>query len=191
MSDVKPEKRQKSSKRSLLVWSAATLLGAVLVHVLLVYSVPYLVMGHLQLQTKLEANEMHHFPQPTSDSRSVVRPSPDLLYSACPFDLSAGPLRVTARVPEGYFSLAAFADNTDNFFVLSPLRQQQAGASLGDNVVLVLLREGQDYAPREGEQVLQSPSTQGLVLLRYLVEEPSRLSELSALQHEASCSTLH
>ncbi|MFM7141423.1 MAG: DUF1254 domain-containing protein, partial [Alphaproteobacteria bacterium] len=35
-------------------------------------------------------------PPTTSDSRTIVRPSPDLLYVACVYDLSKGPVLVRA-----------------------------------------------------------------------------------------------
>ena len=46
-----------------------------------------------------------------------MRPSPDLAYSACVYDLSAGPIRVTAAAWDDYMSVSAFAANSDNFFV--------------------------------------------------------------------------
>ena len=36
-------------------------------------------------------------PPLTAQSRGIVLPSPDLLYSVCVFDVSQGPVRVTAN----------------------------------------------------------------------------------------------
>jgi uncharacterized membrane protein len=46
-----------------------------------------------------------------------TRPNPDILYSGCSFDLSAGPILVEMPAHEEYGSIALHADNTDNFAV--------------------------------------------------------------------------
>ena len=53
-------------------------------------------------------------------ARRVVMPSPDLLYATCRMDLSQGPLRIQAdpKTPR-YWSIALYASNSDNFFVLN------------------------------------------------------------------------
>ncbi len=63
-------------------------------------------------------NVVHHVARADEHSRVVVRPSPDLLYSICPFDLSKGDLRVQAEVPPGtYWSVSVFDADTNNIFV--------------------------------------------------------------------------
>ena len=88
---------------------------AALLHLILVWAMPYLVLLLLGLTSDHQPNTIFFNPPVDADSREVVRPSPDLLYSGCPFDLSAGPLRVTAVMPDTYYSISAFGDNTDNF----------------------------------------------------------------------------
>ena len=78
--------------RHLRLWLAATLATALLVHFGTLYALPRLVMRRA-LKTMGEANSMHFGTRPTAASRVVVRPSPDILYASCPFDLSSGPLR--------------------------------------------------------------------------------------------------
>ena len=114
-------------------------------------------------------------------SREVVRPSPDLLYSACPFDLSRGPLRITAAVPDSYFSISAFADNTDNFFVIND-RQIKAA-----RVELTLARQGSDYRGGAGERVVRSPSDEGILLVRTLIKDRRDFKKLQQVQHQADC----
>ena len=62
-----------------------------------------------------------YFPAPvTASSRDIVLPSPDLLYSVCVFDVSQGPVRVTANPQlKSYWSVALYAANSDNFFVIN------------------------------------------------------------------------
>ena len=80
--------------------------------------------------------------RPDENSRGVVRPSPDLLYSACPFDLSKGPLKITAHVPHStYWSVSGFDAATNNFFV----RDDQQIA--GDSIEIIALRPGMALPP--------------------------------------------
>src|SRR5262245_52948717 len=82
-----------------------------------------------------EPNSMHFGSRPTAASRLVVRPSPDILYASCPFDLSSGPLRVTASVPHTtYCSVSAFDAATNNFFVRNDREVT------GDSIELLLVR---------------------------------------------------
>ena len=59
----------------------------------------------------------------TSASRAIVKPSPDLAYASCVYDLSDGPIVVEVPPTEGggYVSVSVFAANTDNFAVVDSL----------------------------------------------------------------------
>ena len=80
-------------------WFVLTLAVAVSVHVVTVRLLPYAVM-HVVLEKVGPMDTIRHGKRPDETSRAVVRPSPDLLYSTCPYDLAEGPLRVTAPVPQ-------------------------------------------------------------------------------------------
>jgi uncharacterized membrane protein len=164
-----------------LPYIAAALVASVAVHLWTVMAVPYVVMLILKYDTDAEANRVYHGPLVTAETRDVVRPSPDLLYSACPFDLSQTPLRVTARVPDSYFSISAFADDTDNFFVLNDLQIDT------EQVTIVLVTENQDYTPKPAERVVIAPSTEGVVLFRILIEDRNELDPVLAIQRQADC----
>ena len=87
-------------------------------------------------------NTIHFGNRPDETSRGVVRPSPDFLYSVCPFDLSKGPLQITARVPHStYWSVSGFDAATNNFFV----RDDQQIA--GDSIEIIALRPGMTLPP--------------------------------------------
>src|SRR5262245_60261657 len=70
--------------------SATTLEIELLVHSDKLYALPRLARRRA-LSRMGESNSMHFASPPTAASRMVVRPSPDLLYASCPFDLSSGP----------------------------------------------------------------------------------------------------
>jgi len=124
-------------------------------------------------------------PPTTAESRTIVRPSPDLLYVACVYDLASGPVLVKAPHSPTYLSLSAFADNTDNFFAMNDRGPEGAGG-----LALLLLPPGTpdpqpDVAP--GARRVASPSRRGIVLARLRIDRPGQLAELLALQAQVGC----
>jgi uncharacterized membrane protein len=133
-----------------------------------------------------QPNTMHFGRRPDEDSRGVVRPSPDLLYASCPFDLSQGPLRLTAHVAHTtYWSVARFDAATNNFFVRD---DQQVK---GDVIDLIVVRPGMMPPPPAPEQtVVYAPTDKGLFLTRILISDEKDLTGLDAVRHQASCETV-
>jgi uncharacterized membrane protein len=150
---------------------AATLAIAALTHLVAVWAVPRVIMARTiaALDTLGAHNRPLHPPRPTDRSRGVVMPSPDLLYTACSFDLGAGPLRVSAPIPATYWSVALFADNTDNFFVLD---DRAAGTP---SVDILLIGPGEHVEAAAGERLVRAPSRRGIVLFRTLISRDDDL----------------
>jgi uncharacterized membrane protein len=143
---------------------------AILVHVLAVWAAPRLIMQVLMHGPMAQAMNMQNqaaFPPPvTAASRTVVMPSPDMLYSVCVFDVTAGPVRVTANpaLPT-YWSIALYASNSDNFFVVN---DRKAGVKPVD---LWLVSEGANADAKPvpaGAQVVVTPTKTGFLLMRVL-----------------------
>lgn len=172
--------------RDLGSWLAATLAIALLVHFGTLYALPRLVMRRA-LRVMGEPNAMHFGTRPTAASRVVVRPSPDILYASCPFDLSSGPLRVTASVPHStYWSVSAFDAATNNFFVRNDREVT------GDSLELLLLQRGQTLPLSDNalqRVIVFAPSKRGLLLFRTVIDDNQHLSALEALQRHDRCAT--
>lgn len=150
--------------------SLTLLATAVVVHLLAVWAAPYLIMGVLMqgpLARTMNMQNQAAFPPPvTAKVRTVVMPSPDLLYSVCVYDLSGGPVRISANPGlSSYWSIALYAANSDNFFVINDRK------AAGKPVTLWLVSEqGTSVANgvAAGSQVVVSPSTKGFLLMRVL-----------------------
>ena len=130
-------------------------------------------------------NAVTHAPPVTETNRGVVRPSPDILYSICPFDLSTGPLLVQAQWPQdgSYASISLYDARTNNIFTLS---DRDRAASQGRSAAIWLDRPGSMAEP-DGATPVRSPSDTGLVLYRRIVEDPSRLAEADAGRRSFLC----
>jgi uncharacterized membrane protein len=163
--------KQWSEHQRLWFYRGLTLVTTVvLVHLAAVWAAPRLIMQILMHGPMAQTMNMQNqaaFPPPVSAaSRSVVLPSPDLLYSVCVFDVSSGPVRVQANPGlKSYWSIALYAANSDNFFVVN---DQQARDKPVD---LWLVSEGanaQGHTVAPGSTVVVSPSKQGFLLMRVL-----------------------
>lgn len=171
-----------------LRWIVLTLALAVVFHLLTVTLFPRVIMA-LAIQRILnrsgsEVNTLVHSTRVTVDSRHVVKPSPDLLYSICVYDVGEKPLRITAPVPDTYWSISFYQTNTNNFYVIN---DRQAKSNPVD-IVLV----GPDMAvPRvENAQVVVAPTDKGVFLLRSLIKDEDKLGDLIKIQKLATCRPL-
>lgn len=142
---------------------------ALLTHLLVLWALPYGILAALLAAAPAESRGPGavYFPPMTDHTqRRVVLPSPDLLYATCAFDVRRQPLRIQAdpRLP-GYWSIALYAANSDNFFVLND--RQAAGAPV--DLVLVAPGAPAPAALPAGARVVTAGSGRGLLLMRVLV----------------------
>jgi uncharacterized membrane protein len=128
-------------------------------------------------------NRMLHAPLPGPGRRTVVRPSPDLAYSSCPFDLSKGPLLIhVAAVPAPYWSLSVFDHRTDVAFVRNN-RDSGSGP-----IRLVLARPGE--AVPAGVEAVRLPGDRGVALVRILMEDRGGFGLIDAARRPSFCRPL-
>jgi uncharacterized membrane protein len=129
---------------------------------------------------KAGVNRFNHGPMATDRSRVIVRPSPDLAYSSCPFDLSAGPVSIEiAPVPAPYWSLSIFDGRTDVAFV------RNNRDTSGKPIRIALVREGQK-AP-EGVETVRLATDRGVALVRILVKARDRFPAIDAARRASRC----
>lgn len=166
-----------------LVFAAAAVVG----HVGLVLAVPGTLMDVVIKRASQDGKSFNTFefgPRTTKDSRRVVRPSPDLAYSTCAYDLSDGPILVSAAPTpgNGYVSISVFADNTDNIAVFDTSQQPQG-------IRFVLARDGQ-AVPTGQMAVVRSPSDKGLILDRRLAPNAEMFAIADKARRADSCAPL-
>jgi uncharacterized membrane protein len=170
-----------------IFWLAFVGMVAVGVHLVTVAAVPSLIMSRVMAAIGGEGSGRILFSdRPDETARRVVRPSPDLLYSICVYDVSKNPLRITTGAPTGtYWSVSFFADNTDNFFVFNDTKAQ------GKSGTILLIGRGQQLPAQEGAaMVVSAPSPRGLVLFRTLISDEARLPEIDRQRREARCEVI-
>ncbi len=157
---------------------------AAAVHALAVWAVPRVIMNRVLAGTGAAGGGVFLPPMTDATQRRIVMPSPDLLYAACAFDLGAAPPRIRAdpKAP-GYWSIALYASNFDNFFVLND--RQAVGRAVD---LLLVGPAAYPAAPAvpDGATRVTSSSARGLLLMRVLVADYATQRE----QVEAARATL-
>lgn len=173
----------KPALRYLLAFVAAAGIG----HVGTIFVAPNAVM-HLAM-TKLSedgklVNAFRFSDRTTSASRWVVRPSPDLAYASCVYDLSNGPILVDvpATPGGGYVSVSVFAGNTDNVAVMDSIRSPKG-------IRFVLQKERKLVHPSD-VPVIYTPTTRGIILDRRLAPTQAAFEVADKARRLDTCAPL-
>ena len=116
---------------------------------------------NIEKNQNIKDNEIKHFDIPSDQSRNVVMPNPDFLYSTIFYDLSEKNLNINANMPDStYWSISFYKPNTINWFV----KNDQEFVT--NNLDLTLT-----FNDSESENVIKSPVKKGFMIIRILVEK--------------------
>ena len=127
-----------------------------------------------------EWNAMAFAPLATDQSRMIVRPSPDLAYASCPFDVSKGPVVIDALpVAAPYWSLSVFDDQTNVAFVRN--NRQSAGRP----IKVAIVKPG--VAAPAGYEPVAVTGDRGIALIRILVPDRAQFAPLDQARRLSNC----
>ena len=152
---------------------AAFLTLAIAAHAATVWALPRIVMKTAMSRLETTAggpNRPLRAPPVDETSRRIVRPAPDLIYTACVIDSGDGPVTVTAAAWDGYTSVSLFSGNTDNVAVFN-------GPWPDDGAVT--------FEVGEGDMAL--PGDRGIVLIRRIAGTVSMQDAALAAQQSDDC----
>jgi uncharacterized membrane protein len=145
---------------------------------------PYVLMSKAmeRIGSRAPVNNFGFGALATADNQPIVRPSPDLVYSTCVFDVSGSPVRINVPpVPGTYWSVSIFDARTDVAKVVS-LRD------VGDQPVRLVLHH-KDSQPKmvPGYAPVALEHDKGIALIRILLNDPARYAEIDAIRRESTC----
>lgn len=167
-------------RRWLLPLLAGIVVALVAYQATLIATPRFLMAAAIKRVGRTGTNRMFTAPLPTDKARAVVRPSPDLAYSSCPFDLSNGPVAVhVPPIPSAYWSLSVFDARTDVAFVRN---NRETG---GKGIDIVLANRRQPTMP--GAPVVLVDGSRGIALVRVLVENRAAFAPIDAARRGATC----
>lgn len=169
-------------------WGLPLLLGLILAGVgynVMLVEFPRLLMGFAtgRISKAGGYNTMFASPMATDKARAIVRPSPDLAYSSCPFDVSNGPVLVDVEpVPAAYWSLSVFDARTDVAFVRNNIEAD------GRPIRVAIALAGQPVP--DGMQAVRVADSSGIALVRILVQDRAQFPAIDAARRKSSCKPL-
>jgi uncharacterized membrane protein len=130
-------------------------------------------------------NTLVHGRPVTPESRNVVRPSPDLVYSICVYDLDGGPVDIEMTRFDAYHSLSLYDARTNNYFTLNDTQYD------GDaKAVRIAARAGDGRSgggDASGRETVVSPTRQGVALIRRLAAPELLLERALEIRQRDSC----
>lgn len=146
------------------------------------FAMPHVIMGIAidRMAERAGENKFYHAPLTTPENQTIVRPSPDLAYSACAYDLSRGPVRIEVQpLPGRYSSLSIFDARTDVIFVRNDA--QARGQAYGITLALP------HHSVGAGADVVRTDYSRGIALVRLLLKEPGEAAEVEAARAKSTC----
>ena len=164
-------------------------LGGV-VHIVSIFALPRLAQNDAftRLSRLGERNQVVQIPDPTPFAAVLPRMDPSTVLAACVYDLTRGPLQL--RVPATP-DLTSVAFYTQQGRVFSALNDRAANRRAIELQLMTSLQRAS--LPRDEEitaadrLIVESPSLQGVVLIRAFVREAGARADIRALLANASC----
>ncbi len=177
--------KQRNRVKGFLLWTFFTVALAAVLHFVIVWQIPsYMTkktVGAILARKKTtEFNRLFNNDLSYAKTDVVVMSNADMRNSIAFYDVSEKPLKIHCVVPktDNYWSISLYAWNTDNFFIRN---DQNAKAREFD---LILVKSGSNYQAQTGEEVVESPTNRGVILIRYIVANRADKEELARIAAE-------
>lgn len=163
------------------LYIALGLVLAGLIHVIAVLTLPLLAPrdAHARLAALGPANTMIQIPAGTPGRQVMPMMAPDVRYAVCRFDLSNGPVRLRALIPNDLWLIGFYTPLGENFYAV-------IGADMKrPEVDLIIAGKDQTVAEVgvdsteafDNVVVVSSPVEKGIALIRAPLAGPSRSLE--------------
>lgn len=179
--------------RRRIFWGVATVLLATVAHLSVVLFAPMVDIGRRMAAFEAAApiNSLRKLPAVGPGPSILVEASPDISYAFCRFDVSAEPLKVSAPIPDSYWSVSIYSDTGENLYTIND-------AQTGVRRLELVIADGSKEVPEGGaivdvaedSIVYPSPVRRGLVVLRGYVPDRSQRKIIDSTIASATCAPL-
>jgi uncharacterized membrane protein len=175
-----------------LLWLlAGALLGGV-VHLVAVLILPRTATqdAYTRLSPIATVNAVVPVPQPAPQNETMPYMDPAFAAAVCRYDLSNGPLKLTAPISAAYTSVSFYTRSGVAYYAIND-------RAAGRKVIELELMTGEQRANLPEEEdvtaadrlIVESPTPTGLIMLRALAPEPGLLPMAREALAKASCRT--
>ncbi len=173
------------------LWSLCALMLAGVIHLSLVLALPLLAADELwQKMGLFGPNGRFNTLTPAQAEALPLRFSdPMMVYAVCRFDLSAGPVRISAVLDSRYWSLAIYSRSGDNVYSIN--NRTAGGASLDITLTSPTLQavsqELFDSLEDDRRLAIEPADPLGFAILRSFVAAPSLRRSIENNMRGALC----
>jgi uncharacterized membrane protein len=167
---------------------AAALAGGI-VHICATFATPLMGSGNAfkKLSDTLPLNTMVVLPPSAPGRQAVPFTPPDALYAMCRYELTGGPVNVTAVVADTGWVLSLHTPQGDNFYVMPRQLLRR------DQVSFLVVPAGYGEPGRTPKVVnptdtqVASPTSEGLIVVRAPLKGVAWQAETEAALRRSSC----
>jgi uncharacterized membrane protein len=171
--------------RRFLFIALAALILAGIIHISTVFLVPLYASKDAweQMRQFGRDGQFHALPVPEAGAEPLAALDPRMIYSVCRFSLAQGPVRITASLPDDFWSVAIFDRRGRNVYSLNDRSAERSKLDMAIVTPVQMAQLRQDPpASLETAIVVELPIENGFALLRVFVADESLLtSSISAL----------
>ena len=173
-----------------LLWLLSGALLGGIVHLVAVLILPRTATqdAYSRLSPITPINAIAAVPQPTPQNELMPYMDPAFATAVCRYDLSTGPLKLTAPVSPAYTSVSFYTRQGVAYYAIN---DRAAGRRL---IELELMTADQRSNLPEDEEVtaadrliVESPTTTGLIVLRALAPEPGLMTAARNVLANSRC----
>lgn len=177
--------------RRLLVAIAGGLLLAGVIHIVVIFLVPYFATHDAWSEVKRFGpdGQFHVLPLGGSGPDTLPGLDPRVLHAVCRFSIAEAPIRIQATLPNDFWSIAIFDRRGRNIYSLNDRSAERTELDLAV-LTPVQMAQMREDPPASLEQavVIELPVEVGFAVLRVLVADDSMLPSAMAALQGANCS---
>ena len=173
-----------------LLWLLAGALLGGIVHLVAVLILPRTATqdAYSRLTPISPVNTIAPVPQPTPQKEVMPFMDPAFASAVCRYDLSDGPIKLTAPVSPAYTSVSFYTRRGVAYYAINDRSagRRQIELQLMTAAQRAELPEDEDVTAAD-RLIVESPSPTGLIVLRALAPEPGLLPVARAFLDRATC----
>ncbi len=174
-------------RRTILCVAVGLVLGSAL-HIVIVLLVPSFAVQDAWSRMDALGGDGEFHLLPATDEQSIGLRDPHLVETVCRFALDAGPVRITARFPDSFWTAAIFDSRGRNIYSLN----DAAGGEIGLDLILLTTAQAPLLAtmqppPSRDAIAAELPIEAGLLVLRAFAPDTSARESFAELLARADC----
>lgn len=167
------------------------LLLAGIIHIGVVFMVPYYAVQDAwgRVERLGRAGQFHRIASSEAGAEPLPMLDPAMLHAVCRFSTEDGPVRISATLPDEFWSVAIFDRRGRNIYSLNnrSVEHTQLDLAILTPVQMAQLRQDPPES-LETAVVVEVDLDQGFVLLRLLVPDETQMAQSVAAMETADCS---